>query len=87
MENKIIRIPISQKQRLINTHGNGFVPCEVSGRWLQFPEESAFIGEKNLMFVDVMTYGDNDKPRKICSLCISQEDIVRALKHVEPRDQ
>lgn len=81
---KVIRIPIEYKQRMINKYGQGYVPCEISGRWLQFPEESAFVGNEELMFVDVMTMDTcNDKPRKLCQLCVSREDILRALDNIK----
>lgn len=85
MAEKVIRIPISREQRLLNKHGNGYVPCEVSGRWLQFGAESELIGDKNLLFVDVMTQNDS-QARKICTLCISKEDIIRALSHVKAKE-
>lgn len=37
-KNKVVRIPISHKQRQLNKHGEGYVPCEVSSRWLQFAD-------------------------------------------------
>ncbi len=83
MDNKIIKIPINREQRLINEHGQGYVPCEVSGRWLQFPNESQVVDGKELMFVDVMTYDINQNIRKICNLCLSREDILRALNNIK----
>ena len=32
---KITKLPITHKQRQINLHDFGYVPCEVSGRYLQ----------------------------------------------------
>ncbi len=83
MSNKIIKIPINREQRLINENGQGYVPCEVSSRWLQFPNESQIVDGKELMFVDVMTYDINQEKRKICNLCLSREDIIRALYNVK----
>lgn len=86
MKDKIIKIPISFDQRQINIHGTGYVPCEVTERWLQFPEESQFVGNKELMFIDVMTYGKEHETRKLCSLCLSREDILRALNNVKVKN-
>lgn len=87
MADKVVRIPINSKQRSINEHGQGYVPCEVSSRWLQFPDQSTLLNCGELMFVDVMTYDSNDNPKKICNLCISREDIMRALNNVKPKPE
>ncbi|MCL5037972.1 MAG: hypothetical protein M1269_12800 [Chloroflexi bacterium] len=84
MENKIIRFPLNSKQRAINEMGQGYVPCEVSTRWLQFDEFSSLCAEEEFMSVSVMTYDKNEKPRKICDLIITREDLERTLKYVKP---
>jgi len=75
---------MTYKERKINEKGPGYVPCEVSGRWLQFPEKSGGnfqIGE--LMEVKVMTKGDSGNERLLCSLIITKEDLVRAINSVK----
>lgn len=79
-EDKIIRIPISYTQRKINQFGKGFVPCEVSGRWLQFPEK---VTDDRYIPLEVMTEGSGDSPKKICELIVSKEDIMRAINSIE----
>ena len=53
MSDKVKRIPIPYRQRDINQHDFGYVPCELTGRYLQF--ESTYCEDNNLVFVDVMT--------------------------------
>lgn len=65
MDDKLIRITISFSKRMRNKYGEGYVPCEVSDRWLQFPEKSELVGDKNLMVVDVMTLELRWKTKKI----------------------
>lgn len=77
--NKIIRVPITYDQRKRNELGDGYVPCQVSGRWLKFSEEAS---DDRFIPVDVMTMGENKVPRKICELIISKEDILRAINSI-----
>lgn len=83
MKEKNIKIPITYDQRIRNFRGKGYVPCEISSRWLQFPEQSAMVGGKELMFVDIMTYNQDGEDKKICNLCIFREDILGALSTVK----
>jgi hypothetical protein len=78
----ITRFPTSGFQRWKNRLGKRVAPCIVTQRWLQFPETSAALEDGHYMFVDVMTAGDNDTPRKICQLCVSKEDLLAALNQV-----
>lgn len=75
-EDKIVRIPITQMQRKLNEYGDGYVPCEVSERWLQF---SKYSSENGLIPVQVMTKGKNGDSL-ICELILKEHDILRALK-------
>ncbi|EJO5347022.1 hypothetical protein NRP93_001088 [Clostridium botulinum] len=86
MENeKVIKIPISYSQRKINEMGNGYVPCEVSERWLQFDNESISLQSGELIGVNVMTLGSDQQAKKICSLILTRKDIERALANVKPQ--
>jgi hypothetical protein len=63
----------------------------VSGRWLQFREDAQRVdfGDGRLttaVFVDVMTDGNGERPRKICDLCITLEDLQAALNNVRVKD-
>ena len=78
-DNKIIRMPISYEQRKINEFGNGYVPCDVSERWLQFSDSGLKSGS---VLVNVMTMGSDDKPKKICEMVLNKEDLLRALENV-----
>ena len=60
------------------------VPCMVSSRWLQFPEKSAgHFGGGEFIDVDVMTEGENEKPRRICHLVVTREDLLRVINSVK----
>jgi hypothetical protein len=82
-----IRFPVSALQRVKNRRGKHGVSCMVSGRWLRFREEAERVdfgdGQRSTaIFVDVMTDGSGDEPRKICDLCITLEDLTAALDNI-----
>ena len=82
VDDKVVGFPIKSWQRQRNQMGVRAVPCEVSDRWLQFPEVSEPLRDVNVMWVDVMTKSEEGKTRKLCRLCISKEDLSKALKSV-----
>ena len=83
-DDKIIKIPITYKQKQINKHGEGYVPCEVSDRWLQFSQEYSRCAGGDLIPVSVMTLDKNQEPKKICDLIINKDDIIRAINSAVP---
>lgn len=84
MSEKITRFPITSKERNYNMHGLGYVPCDISDRWLQFGE--TYHTGTGLVFVDVMTKDSNDEPRKLCSLCLNIHDLQNELSKITPRN-
>ena len=82
-ETKVQRIAVSWKQRWRNRMGNQAVQCQVSNRWLQFPEGAGTGTDgEDWMIVDVMTLDSNEQPKKICELVLSRADILQTLEHV-----
>ena len=76
------------QRRIRERLGPRTVICEVSDRWLQFPQDSTVLADgEHYMTVAVMTarggvLGDGPR-RKLCELCISKEAILAALMRVE----
>lgn len=64
------------------------VECQVSGRCLKFHENSSVLQGGEFITVDVMSMQieDDKKPRKICDLIITREDLLEALEHVSPQE-
>ena len=58
------------------------VPCQVSDRWLQFPQTAHALVGGDFMAVDVMTLGGDEKERKICELVLTRQDLIRMLEQV-----
>jgi hypothetical protein len=58
------------------------VPCQVSDRWLQFPQTAAALSSGDFMTIDVMTLGGDEKERKICELVLTKQDLIRMIEQV-----
>lgn len=82
MSEKITPIPITFKERDYNLHGIGYVPCNVSDRWLQFSD--TYDEGTGLVFVDVMTKKEKETPTKICQLCLNIHDLQNELAKIIP---
>ena len=79
-KDKVTRFPIESVGA--NRLGKRAVPCIVTSRWLQLPEKADNRSDGHYMFVDVMTTPDGETRAKLCTLCISKEDLRAALKEV-----
>ncbi|MGD2126251.1 MAG: hypothetical protein PVG99_09240 [Desulfobacteraceae bacterium] len=88
MADKIIKFPVSYARRMQEKIGRGLVPCMATERWIQFPlESSGYFDEGEFIEISVMTYSHaHDKPRKICDLTVTREDLLRAISAVVPPD-
>lgn len=77
----LVKFPITYKERQYNLHGTGYVPCEVSERWLKFHETTL---DKSLgfIFVDVMTTNAHGEDKKLCSLCVNIYDLKKELDKI-----
>jgi hypothetical protein len=71
-------------ERVKKELGDFAVPCLVSQRWLEFSRDgSAQLSEGEGMIVHVMTRGADGKPRRICELAITREDLLAVLSLIE----
>lgn len=59
------------------------VPCQISDRWLQFPETAHPLNGGDFMRVDVMTLGADETERRICELVLTKQDLLRMIEQVE----
>ena len=89
MEDNIKCMPYKEdNQRRINIHKRK-VPCQLSGKWLQFPQESHVDPQGEFMSVDVMTSSVTDDQQeqeiKICELVLFRKDIEAMLSACKPR--
>lgn len=74
---ELVRFP-GPYARLKKKLGPRMVPCEVSSRWLEFEELPAG-SSAEYRFVYVMTMDQQDTPRKLCTLCVRQDDLAAAI--------
>jgi len=93
VNDQVRRFPVGGFQRWHNALGKRAVPCIVSNRWIQFPErsdrfEDGDYPDGDYMFVNVMTTADGGQThKKLCTLCISKEDLLAALGEVDKEQQ
>src|SRR5262249_5170658 len=80
---KVVRFPIKSSERWKNRLGKRAAACLVTDRWLQFPENSEPLPDGDYMFINVMTRPDGENVRRICQLCVSKQDLIRAIKSVD----
>lgn len=81
----VTRFPMNGDQRWKNHLGPLAVPCQVTMRWLQLPEESDVFPDKEFLKIDVMTSDSEDDPRKLCELIVTRADLESALAQVRAR--
>jgi hypothetical protein len=79
----ITKFPNHQQRRALRNLKNGIVECQVSGRWLKFPEKASEVDGKGFMMIDVMTLGSGEQPRKICELVLTKEDLIAMLNKID----
>ncbi|MNW45843.1 hypothetical protein D3C74_231150 [compost metagenome] len=78
-ENKVVRIGISHDQRMRNSLGDGYVPCEVSGRYLLLKG-----GDKKLGYVNVDVRTQTESGDKLlCELVLHHDDLIKALQSLK----
>lgn len=74
---KIIKLPISNWQRVKNGRGKNSVSCIISERWLEFSDNSTILNDGEYFFVSVMTLDKKENERKLCELAVSKEEMLR----------
>lgn len=78
--NNVTRISITYEQRMRNLKGPGYVPCEVSGRYLLF---DSHVSEEGYVHANVWS-SNGETDRKICDFVLKYEDLVNALNNMKP---
>jgi hypothetical protein len=86
MSDKIQRFPLKETKRIKNLRGPMAVPCQVTERWLDFDAESVLLRCGEVIGLRVMTMGVNGKPRKLCFMYVTREDLLGVLQKVEPKE-
>ena len=85
-KNNLTKFPITDGQRIKNMQGEFSVPCEVSNRWISFGKTSSILKGGEFIFADIMTLANDDKPRKICNLIITRENLLKVLSKIKVKD-
>lgn len=76
MDNKIKHFPRGKIRKYR-------VPCQISERWLQFPETASPVQSGDFMIVDVMTMNSDERERKLCELVLTKQDLIKMLEQIK----
>jgi hypothetical protein len=87
MSNKVIYGRFRYKRRKREDKESKVLRCEVSERWIQFPVVSELTAANiDYMHLDVMTNGNNNKPRKLCEVIINRSTLIELLNDIPTID-
>lgn len=80
MKQKPEPTPVNAHKATARKLGARYVPCMVSGRYLEFPNKSAgHFGGGEFIPITVMTINEDDQHKKICELVLTREELLAAL--------
>ncbi len=80
MPKKVEPLPVNAHKAIARKLGPRYVPCMVSGRYLEFPAESGgHFGGGEFIPINVMTVNDENQPRRLCELVLTREQLLAAL--------
>ena len=86
MPSNVTRFPVKTSQKIKNRRGKKSVSCEISGRWLQFSEPDIVQSFGTPIWINVMT-DVGDEPRKLTTLCVTLEDLEKALEAIKSKKE
>lgn len=61
-----------------NQKGIGYIPCEVSGRYLMFDNH---VHDNGLIMMDVMT-NNGEADKKLCEMVLNFDDLAKLVAEV-----
>ncbi|MBV1931831.1 MAG: hypothetical protein KUG71_08945 [Porticoccaceae bacterium] len=87
MSNKVVYGGFRYKRRKREDKENKILRCEFSERWIQFPVVSELTADNiDYMHLDVMTKGNNDKPKKLCEVIVNRSTLIELLNDIPTID-
>ncbi|MDB1122230.1 hypothetical protein [Vibrio algarum] len=81
-QDKIVRLPNGYEHKKRVDASKGELRCEVSERWIKFPEASSKHFDMDYLALDVMTFGANEKERKLCEIIVDRDLLEKMLKEL-----
>lgn len=87
MNDKIVSFPNKLERRKRMDSNRGKLRCEVSERWISFPEASWKTQNLDYLSLDIMTLGSNNKERKLCEIIVDREQLQKMLKDLPVKNQ
>ncbi|MCD9494373.1 hypothetical protein [Photobacterium carnosum] len=86
MDDKVINLPNRYECKRRIEVNNGKLRCEVSNRWIKFPEASSKCSDMDYLHLNIMTIGENEKDRKLCELIVDRDMLEKLLIELPHKD-
>lgn len=85
-QSKIVRLPNSYERKKRVDASKGELKCEVSERWIKFPEASSKHFDMDYLALDIMTLGANGNERKLCEVIVDRDLLEKMLAELPRND-
>ena len=83
-EERLLRQVAKNFQHSRERLGKLRVQCEVSDRFLAFPDTSAVLKDgRDLMIIGVMTSSAEGDTKRLCELILDRKDVLEAISRVK----
>jgi len=86
MNEHIVRFPRRNKDKKRLEARKGKLSCEVSERWIKFPDASDKHNEMEYLSLDVMTVGSDSKDKKLCEIILDKQQLLSMLMDLPVND-
>lgn len=86
-DSKVIRLKDNCKRRKNIEKNLGKLHCEVSSRWVEFPNSSDKHVDMDYLHLDIMTMSSDKKKSKICELVVDRDALEQMLKDLPHKNR
>lgn len=85
-KDKVVRLPNNYERKKRVDASKGELRCEVSPRWIKFPEASSKHVDTDYLSLDIMTLSSNEEERKLCEIIVDRDLLEKILKELPRKD-
>ena len=82
MKDKIVNIPNRYSRKKFVDTQQGKLSCEVTPRWISFPNASINHNGINHLHLGIMTTGSDSKDRKLCEIILDRDLLQKNLNNL-----
>ena len=83
-KDKIVTLPNNYERKKRVDASKGELRCEVSPRWIKFPEASLKCVHTDYLSLDIMTLSSNpnEEERKLCAIVVDRDILEKLLREL-----